>query len=85
MDHGTDNKLYFGNFSALLMQNSRKWSHIHGPTPQSCYRPKSPIHLRRDRERMEQHKNLSAEKIGQQNNYRPYKTIPQSSKCQLDL
>ena len=40
----------------------------HRSTPRSCCRRKSPIQFRRDKERMEQHRNLSAEKIGQENN-----------------
>ena len=43
-------------------------SPIHRSTPQSCYRRKPPIQMRRDRDRMEQHKNLPAEKIVRENN-----------------
>ena len=43
-------------------------SPIHRSTPRSCYRRKPPIQMRRDRERMEQHRNLSAEKIVRENN-----------------
>ena len=45
-------------------------SPIHRSTPQSCYRRKPPIQMRRDRDRdrMEQHRNLPAEKIVRENN-----------------
>ena len=43
-------------------------SPMHRSTPQSCYRRKPPIQMRRDRERMEQHRNLSAEKLVRENN-----------------
>ena len=41
---------------------------IHRSTPRSCYPRKPPIQMRRDRERMEQHRNSSAEKIVLENN-----------------
>ena len=43
-------------------------SPIHRSTPWNCYRRKPPIQMRRDRERMEHHRNLLAEKKVQQNN-----------------
>ena len=45
-------------------------SPIHRSTPQSCYRTvgSPPIQMRRDRDRMEQHRNLPAEKIVRENN-----------------
>ena len=43
-------------------------SPIHRSTPQSCYRRKPPIQMWMDRERMEQHRILSAEKIVHENN-----------------
>ena len=43
-------------------------SPIHRSTPQSCYRRKPPIQMRRDRDRMEQHRNLPAEKKVRKNN-----------------
>ena len=43
-------------------------SPIHRSTPRNCYRRKPPIQMRRDRERMEQHRNFSAEKIVHENN-----------------
>ena len=43
-------------------------SPIHRSTPQSCYRRKPPIQMRRDRERIEQHRNSSADKIVHENN-----------------
>ena len=43
-------------------------SPIHLSTPRSCYRRKPPTQTRRDRERIEQHGNLSAEKIVRENN-----------------
>ena len=43
-------------------------SAIHRSTSQSCYRRKPPIQMRRDRDRMEQHRNLPAEKIVCENN-----------------
>ena len=43
-------------------------SPIHRSTPQSCYCWKPPIQMRGDRERMEQHRNFSAEKIVRKNN-----------------
>ena len=43
-------------------------SPIHRSTPQSCYCRKPPIQMRGDRERMEQHRNFSAEKIVRKNN-----------------
>ena len=43
-------------------------SPIHRSTPQSCYRRNPPIQIRRDRDRMKQHRNLPAEKIVRENN-----------------
>ena len=43
-------------------------SPIHRSTPPSCFLRKSPIQFRRDKERMEKHRNLAAEKIRQENN-----------------
>ena len=43
-------------------------SPIHRSTPRSCYRRNPPIQMRRDGGRMEQHRNLSAEKIVRANN-----------------
>ena len=45
-----------------------RFDEIHRSTPQSCYRRKPPIQMRRDRARMEQHRNLPAEKIVRENN-----------------
>ena len=42
-------------------------SPIHRSTPRSCYRRRPPIQMRRDRERMEQHRNLTADKIVHEN------------------
>ena len=41
---------------------------IHRSTPRSCYRRKPPIQMRRDREKMEQHRNILAEKKVHENN-----------------
>ena len=43
-------------------------SPIHRWTPQSCYRRKPPIQTRRDRDRMEQHRNLPAQEMVLENN-----------------